>query len=52
MITLILCYIFSDTLNWGATVVDVIKWFNNHPFLTLIIIGELGTFTTKIKIKK
>lgn len=52
MFTLILCYIFSDSLNWGATVVDIVKWFNNHPFLTLIVLGELKIFVTKINIKK
>ncbi|MBR2246450.1 MAG: hypothetical protein IJ880_05410 [Bacilli bacterium] len=52
MFILILCYIFSSTLNWGATIVDVIMWFNNHPFLAILCIEEIICSLISIKIIK
>lgn len=52
MFILILCYIFSDTLNWGATVVDIIMWFNNHPFLAILCIEEIICSLISIKVIK
>lgn len=51
MLILILCYIFSSTLNWGASVSDIIMWFNNHPFLAIFCIWELMSDLSLFKIK-
>lgn len=52
MIILILCYIFSSTLNWGATVPDIVIWFSNHPFLSILFIEEVLGSIISIKIFK
>lgn len=52
MFILILCYIFSDTLNLGATVIDIIQWFNYHPFLAIFCIEEIICSLISIKIIK
>lgn len=52
MTILILCYIFSNTLNWGATVPDVVMWFSNHPFLSILFIEEVLGSVISIKIFK
>lgn len=42
MITLLLCILFSNTLQFnGLTLVKLLNWFNGHPFLAIFVLIEI-----------
>ena len=42
MLTTLLCILFSDTLNFdGLTLQSLFQWYNNHPFLFMLVVAEV-----------
>lgn len=42
MLIILLCILISPILNFeGLTLIELMKWFNNHPFLLLLSIMEI-----------
>lgn len=49
MILLLIYIMFSSTLTLDSTVIEMANWFNHHPFLLLLMLGEVFTVTVSIK---
>ena len=49
MLTVLLCILFSKTLSFqGLTVAILLSWFNLHPFLAMLAVGELITSSVRV----
>jgi hypothetical protein len=50
MILTLLCVIFSHTLNFdGLTLPILFQWYCNHPFLFMLALGEIFSYTVNVK---
>lgn len=52
MITLLISILFFDLTFHGLTVTNAIQWFNFHPFLALMLIGEVFSYKVIIQTRK
>lgn len=49
MLVVLLCIAFSSTLNFDGLTVSVLwQWFQGHPFLLMMALGEVFSYNINI----
>lgn len=49
MILLLVYIALSKTLTLDSSVIEIAMWFNHHPFLLILMVGEIFNVTINIK---